>query len=80
MKIHVRPLPREVTVSDLRAIFSVYGRIESTEIPVDEPTGEPLGFGYVLMPSREEASAAIQALRGHRLGGRTLNVREVSPG
>ena len=76
MKIHVRPLTREVTASDLRALFSAYGLIESAEIPVEEPSGDPLGFGLVQMPSRTEGAVAIEALRGHVLGGRKLELRE----
>jgi cold-inducible RNA-binding protein len=79
MKIYVRPLSPEVTATDLRALFGAYGRIESAEIPVHEPTGAPLGFGFVLMPSRTEASVAIKALRGRRLGDKPLAIREARP-
>lgn len=80
MVIHVKPLAPDVSTADLHALFSAYGRIESTEIPVDEPSGRPLGFGFVLMPSRTEGAVALEALRGHRLEGRTLSVREAYPG
>lgn len=79
MRICVKPLSREVTPRDLHSLFSSYGRIESTEIPVHEPTGDPLGFGFVCMPSRPEASAAIRALKGCKLMGASLDVREAHP-
>jgi len=79
MRIYVRPLSREVTRKDLHSLFSAYGRIESAEIPVHEPTGDPLGFGFVFMPSRTEASVAIKALQGRKLKGAHLDVREARP-
>ncbi|HAA05773.1 MAG TPA: RNA-binding protein, partial [Syntrophobacteraceae bacterium] len=37
------------------------------------------GFGFVEMPSSQEAQAAISGLNGKELKGRTLNVNEARP-
>jgi len=45
----------------------------------DKFTGEPRGFGFVEMESKAEAEAAINALNGTELKGRTLTVNEARP-
>jgi RNA recognition motif-containing protein len=46
---------------------------------VDRDTGRSKGFGFVEMGSDEEAQAAISALNGREIGGRTLTVNEARP-
>ena len=45
----------------------------------DRDTGRAKGFGFVEMPSSEEAQAAIAALNGKELGQRALTVNEAKP-
>lgn len=45
----------------------------------DRETGRPKGFGFVEMPTSEEAQAAITALNGTELGGRSITVNEAKP-
>ncbi|MXX10948.1 MAG: RNA-binding protein, partial [Nitrospira sp. SB0667_bin_9] len=42
-------------------------------------TGRSRGFGFVEMPSEEEGKAAIAALNGTQLDGRTLTVNQARP-
>jgi RNA recognition motif-containing protein len=79
MKIYVGNLAHEVTEGDLRQAFEPFGQIESATIVTDKFSGESRGFGFVEMPAKAEAQAAITGLNGKDLKGRTLNVNEARP-
>ena len=48
-------------------------------ILTDRETGRSRGFGFVEMPNREEAEAAVANLNGKDVGGRPLRVNEARP-
>ena len=79
MNIYVGNLAHQTTEAELRQAFEAYGRIDSLAIIKDKFTGESRGFGFVEMPSKEEADAAIAGLNGQNLGGRNLSVNEARP-
>ena len=79
MNIYVGNLDREVTEEDLRKSFESFGQVESATIIKDKFSGEPRGFGFVEMPSKAEARAAIDGLNGKELKERALNVNEARP-
>jgi RNA recognition motif-containing protein len=79
MNIYVGSLSFEVTEEELRQAFEAYGQVASANIIKDKFTGESRGFGFVEMPSKDEAQAAINGLNGKELKGRTLNVGEARP-
>ncbi len=79
MNIYVGNLSREVTEADLQEAFSAFGQVSSASIIRDKFSNEPRGFGFVEMPSREEAQAAITGLMGKELKGQSLNVSEARP-
>ncbi len=72
MNIYVGNVPREATEEDLRKEFEAFGQVASVTIIKDKFTGESRGFGFVEMPSRSEAQAAIAGVNGKQLKGRTL--------
>ncbi len=76
MNIYVGNLSRDVTEDQLRQAFEAYGEVKTVSIIKDKLTGEPRGFGFVEMPSKEQAAAALQELDGKDLGGRALKVNE----
>ena len=45
----------------------------------DRDTGRSKGFGFVEMPTSEEAQSAISELNGKELSGRTITVNEAKP-
>ena len=59
--------------------FAVYGEVASASVVMDRDTNRSRGFGFVDMPSDDEAKAAIEGLNGKDLQGRTLNVNESRP-
>lgn len=79
MNIYVGNLSRQATADDLRQAFEEFGQVESSHIVKDRFTGESRGFGFVEMPSREEANAAIENLNGKELMGHPLTVSEARP-
>jgi RNA recognition motif-containing protein len=79
MKIFVGGLSYEVTDAALKEMFTPYGTVESAAVVNDRYSGQPRGFGFVEMPVRSEAIAAISALSGTEHLGRTLEVNEARP-
>ncbi len=73
--IYVGNLPFTSTEDELRGLFEQYGEVLSVKLISDRETGRPRGFGFVEMED-SEASAAIEALNGQELGGRTLRINE----
>ena len=74
MKIYVGNLSFDMTEEELRAEFASFGEIESVAIPTDRYSGRPRGFAFVEMPRVSEGQAAIAALNGKTVQGRTLTV------
>jgi RNA recognition motif-containing protein len=79
MNIYVGNLSRQVTEEDLREAFEAFGQVASVTIIKDRFSGESRGFGFVEMPTKDEAQSAITGLNGKELKGRTLNVNEARP-
>ena len=61
MNIYAGNLSRDVTEEDLLQAFGEFGQVETANIIKDRFSGESRGFGFVEMPSKEEAQAAIAA-------------------
>ena len=78
-KIYVGGLPYSATDSQLTALFAAHGTVESARVVTDKFTGQSRGFGFVEMSTSEEAAAAITALSGSQMDGRTLTVNEAKP-
>jgi len=78
-KIYVGGLPYSATEQELSELFGKHGAVASARIITDKFTGQSRGFGFVEMSSDAEAQAAITALNGAEMGGRTLTVNEARP-
>ena len=76
MKIYVGNMSRQVTEDDLRKAFEAFAEVGSVNIVTDKFTGESRGFGFVEMPSKEEAQKAIEEMNGKELMDRAVNVSE----
>ncbi len=76
MNIFVGNMAYSITEHDLRELFAPYGVVERINIITDRETGRPRGFGFVEMPDDRAAQAAITALNGKEVAGRTLNINE----
>jgi RNA recognition motif-containing protein len=60
-------------------MFGPYGTVQSAQVIMDRDTGRSKGFGFVEMGSDQEAQAAIAALNGKQVEGRSLTVNEAKP-
>ncbi len=78
-KLYIGNLSYDVSSSDLEALLSPHGTVESAQVIMDRDTGRSKGFGFVEMGSDSEAQAAISALDGQDQGGRALKVNEAKP-
>ena len=76
MNIYVGNLSYDTDDASLRAAFEAHGEVSSAQVIKDRDTGRSRGFGFVEMPSSEQAQAAMEALNGSDLDGRSLNVNE----
>ena len=72
MDIYVGNLAYATTDDGLKAAFAAYGEVTSARVVADRMTGRSKGFGFVEMPNREQAQAAIDALNGQPLDGRPI--------
>jgi RNA recognition motif-containing protein len=79
MNIYVGNLSFDASDEDLQKLFSEFGQVSSVTIVRDKYSGQPRGFGFIEMPNRPEALAAIENLNGKELLGRSLNVSEARP-
>jgi RNA recognition motif-containing protein len=79
MNIYVGNLSFDASEEDLRKVFSEFGQVSSATIVKDKYSGQARGFGFVEMPERTEAQAAIENLNGKELLGRQMNVSEARP-
>ena len=79
MNIYVGNLSYNVSEDELGAAFRSFGQVETVRIIKDKYSGQSKGFGFVEMPSTEEARSAITDLNGKELNGRTLKVNEARP-
>ncbi len=73
--IYVGNLPFSSTKEEVGDLFGTYGTVHSVNLITDRETGRPRGFGFVEMDA-EPALAAIEALNGKEIGGRSLRINE----
>src|SRR5208282_2829423 len=59
-KLYVGNLAYSVSGSDLEALFSQAGAVQSSTVITDKISGQSKGFGFVEMATAEDAATAIQ--------------------
>ena len=79
MNIYCGNLSREVTEEDLKLAFEAYGTVALVNLVKEKFSGDSRGFGFVEMPEDAQARAAMAALNGTQIKGRTLNAVEAKP-
>ncbi len=75
-KLYVGNLSFSSTEEDLRAAFESHGAVDSVNVITDRETGRSRGFAFVEMDDASAADAAMRALDGSEVGGRSLKVSE----
>ena len=79
LNIYVGNLSFNTTESELSAAFEAHGEVVKASIITDRETGRSRGFGFIEMANNDEGQAAIEAVNGFELDGRTLTVNEARP-
>lgn len=72
IEIYVGNLSYDLTEDQLRKEFEAYGKVNSARIITNRYTNRSKGFGFVHMPDRAEADAAVKALSDKDILGRKL--------
>ena len=76
LKLFVGGLSWDTDSNGLRAAFESYGSISEAVVVQDRETGRSRGFGFVTFDSEESARAAMKAMDGATLDGRTIKCNE----
>jgi len=63
----------------LRELFENFGEVSSCKIMTDKFTGKSRGFGFVEMPSDDDAQKAIDGLNEKDVDGRNISVSVAKP-
>jgi len=79
MKIYAGNLAKEMTQDELKQAFEAFGQVDSVALIIDKFSGQSRGFGFIEMPSSEQAQAAIAGLNGKEIKGRVITVNEARP-
>jgi RNA recognition motif-containing protein len=79
-KLFIGNIPHNSSEGELQEWIEAAGfSVERAEIMRDRSTGQPQGFGFVLLKDEWRIKEAITALNGHKMRGRSLTVNETSP-
>lgn len=80
MNIYVGNLSWDLTEQDLQELFAPYGEVISAKIVTDKfNNNRSKGFGFVEMTDADAGNAAIAALHGTEVQGRSIVVNESQP-
>ncbi|HEX5492585.1 MAG TPA: RNA-binding protein [Candidatus Udaeobacter sp.] len=79
MKMYVGNLSFETTENDLQDLFEQHGTVNEVHLLMDRFTAKSRGFAFVTMNDGAQANAAMSALNGRELNGRTVTVNEARP-
>ncbi len=79
MNLYVGNLAYSVTEDELRTTFAAFGEVDTVNLISDKFSGQSKGFAFVEMPNNSEADAAIKALNGNAMNGRSIKVNQAQP-
>jgi RNA recognition motif-containing protein len=74
-KLFISNVPYEADLQGIEAMFAYHGEVADCHWINDHDTGKFRGFGFIVFENDSDAQAAIEALDGVVLGGRTLQVK-----
>lgn len=78
-RIYVGDLPPHVTESDIEALFTQIGAVETVQIVINPDTGLSRGYAFVEMQMAESMGHAIRHFNGYVWDGYMLMVYSVPP-
>ncbi|MCA9286869.1 MAG: RNA-binding protein [Phycisphaerales bacterium] len=78
-KLYVGNIRFSADEQALRDLFAPFGEVTDVHIAMSRETGKPRGFAFVTLADKAAGEAAMQALNGKEIDGRTLVVNEAQP-
>ena len=79
MNLYIGNLSLDVGENDLRCAFEQLGQVREVHLVTDKSNGESKGYGFVEMPSKNDAEQAINEMNGKEFMGRTIIVNPAKP-
>lgn len=79
MNLYIGNLNFNIDQSMLFELFGEYGDVSSAHVVSDRETGRSRGFGFVEMPNKDEALAAMTDLAEADVNGRVIVINEARP-
>lgn len=79
MNIYVGNIPKRFTEDNLKQLFEPFGKVGEIRIIKDKYNNQSRGFGFVRMPSDQEAKSAINQLNYSEIEGQHLKVSKARP-
>lgn len=79
VRLYIGNLPKELERQELEAVFAEAGDSVSTKLVTDRKTGKCRGFGFVTVPTDEEADAFIEKFNGYVLKEVELKIEKALP-
>ncbi len=76
VEIYVGNLSYDLKDEQLLKEFEAFGQVTSARVITDRRSNRSKGYGFVIMPNRTEAEAAIAALNDKEILGRNLKCNE----
>lgn len=76
VEIYVGNLSYDMNDEQLLKEFEAFGKVDSARVVQNRFNGRSKGFGFVVMPNRQEAEVAIAALNNKDVLGREMRVNE----
>ena|ERR1700744_3259002 len=76
MKIFIANVPHKMDEAELKTMLTQFGQVASVKLLSDLETGKRKGYGFVEMPVNDQARAAIAALNGKEVYGRSIALSE----
>lgn len=78
-KLFIGSLPWAIDDQGLQELFSAYGEVVSARVITDRESGRSRGFGFVEYNDEASAQAALNAMNGAEVQGRTITVDFARP-
>ncbi|CAJ1941240.1 unnamed protein product [Sphenostylis stenocarpa] len=79
-KVFVKGLPLSTSEGRLMKVFSEFGEVNLVQLPIDEESGQSLGFAFIWFVKEEYAQVAVQEMNGKFFDGRFIYVAIAKPG
>ncbi len=76
VEIYVGNLSYDLTEAQLRKEFEAFGKVDTARVVTNKFNDKSKGYGFVVMPNRPEAEAAIAAMSEREVLGRKMRVNE----